>query len=718
MTTRTGTPSATAVTPFDEVSVALARLEAIVARALPVAEALHGRPDDDPFRGLHLDAPAIARLLEQRAGVPAFGAAVGAALPNAAPDGSRLAMLAKRFGLSDFDVDLILVALGPELDLRYERMYAYLQDDVTRKRPTVNLALDLLCRSAEEKLERRTRFSAASPLLRHRLLEWVADPHQLSPSLLASAFRPDQQIVRFLLGHGGVDTRLARCSRLLTPAVSLDAPGLDAGAAAQLQAVLRQAIVADEPLTLCFHGRDRTSRTAAAHAVAGTLGRDLLVVDLGTDPDGWAHLPVVFREAELQQIVILLDRWDGGGLAADSGAFQMLQTALRAQRGVVVLSGDRAWTSTSEGPMGVVSRHFGVPGFHARVVCWTEGFEADGRTDTDLAQALGGRFRLRPDQIRDAVLTARRSAQSRAADGVDVVIPTAPDFFAAARQQSARELAAVATRVEATATWSDIVLPDDSLAQLREVCSRVAFSHRVLEEWGFDQRLSHGKGIAALFSGPSGTGKTMAAEVVAAELGLDLYRVDIPSVVSKWIGETEKNLDAVFRLAENAILFFDEADALFGKRSEVRDAHDRYANVEISYLLQRMETFEGLAILATNVRHHMDEAFLRRLSFVIQFPFPDDVQRQLIWERIWPSATPLSRDIDFARVARTFRFAGGNIKNVALAAAYSAAERGGGVTMDDIAHAVRREYQKLGKNIVETEFACGPPLPVLTGAGA
>jgi SpoVK/Ycf46/Vps4 family AAA+-type ATPase len=294
--------------------------------------------------------------------------------------------------------------------------------------------------------------------------------------------------------------------------------------------------------------------------------------------------------------------------------------------------------------------------------------------------------------------------------------PTRADLFAAARDQSGRDLAAAATRIAPVSTWSDIVLPDDSVAQLRELCERVAHSHQVLSAWGFERRLSHGKGVTALFSGPSGTGKTMAAEVIANALGLDLYRVEIPAVVSKWIGETEKNLDRVFRLAENAILFFDEADALFGKRSEVRDAHDRYANVEISYLLQRMETFDGLAILATNVRHHMDEAFLRRLTFVIQFPFPDDLQRQRIWQRIWPEETPVAADLDFARLARMFAFAGGHVKNVALAAAFTAAARGSAVEMSDVLHAVRREYQKLGKTLGEKELAAGLCVPEPAGA--
>jgi hypothetical protein len=687
--------------PSEEVTAIVDRLEAIVRRALPAAEAINGGPGDDPFRGLHVDGDAIARTLARRPIVPLYGVS-DVPLPPCALPGSRLATLAAAFGLSAFDVDVVIVSLGPELDLRYERIYSYLQDDVTRRRPTVSLALDLLCTSAHDKLENRVRFAASAPLLQHRLLEWVDEPHRPSPSLLGSSFTADQQIVRWLFGENSLDSRLARCSHLLVPAVPFDSARLEASLDARLRSVIEHATRNDEALTFCFSGPDEKAREAAAHAVACTLQRPILRVDVALEPDFESLLPIVFREAELQNAVLMLERWES--LPEGSSALRKLQAGLGSHAGVTVLSGERRWMAAPVGPKGVFAHHFAVPPVAMRSNCWTAGLEfATGRSDQELAQTLGSRFRLSTDQIWDAAFTARRMAQSRAGGGDDG-IPSRADFFAAARAQSGHELASMATRVEPAATWRHIVLPVDAVIQLKEVCSRVALTHRVLDEWGFNRRLSHGKGITALFSGPSGTGKTMAAEVIANELGLDLFRIEIPSIVSKWIGETEKNLERVFRLAENAILFFDEADALFGKRSEVKDAHDRYANVEISYLLQRMETFEGLAILATNVRHHMDEAFLRRLTFVVQFPFPDDAQRQQIWERIWPAETPLSPDLDFARVARLFKLAGGNVKNVALAAAFAAAERGEAVEMRDIVHAVRREYQKLGKNVTEAEF--------------
>jgi SpoVK/Ycf46/Vps4 family AAA+-type ATPase len=286
---------------------------------------------------------------------------------------------------------------------------------------------------------------------------------------------------------------------------------------------------------------------------------------------------------------------------------------------------------------------------------------------------------------------------------------TLADAFAAARPHSGHDLAWLALKVEAVYAWDDIVLPPDALEQLREVCRRMVHRHRVLEEWGFGRKLPYGRGVNALFSGPSGTGKTMAAEIIASELALDLYRIDLSQVVSKYIGETERNLEQVFTAAErtNAVLFFDEADALFGKRSEVRDAHDRYANIEIAYLLQRVEHYEGLAILATNLRQNLDDAFLRRLQFIVEFPFPDEADRLRIWRGAWPPGAPLGHDVDLPLLARRLRLTGGSIRNITLAAAFLAAAEGRPVGMAHVLRATRREMEKMGQKAREDDLV-GP----------
>jgi SpoVK/Ycf46/Vps4 family AAA+-type ATPase len=345
-----------------------------------------------------------------------------------------------------------------------------------------------------------------------------------------------------------------------------------------------------------------------------------------------------------------------------------------------------------------------MPGDAARKECWETAL--DGRLSSAEGidpGALAGKFRFTPGQVRTALDAAINHACWRSPGRESL---TMSDLHAACRAQSGRKLGALARKIEPRYAWADIVLPEDSLAQLREICQRVAQRHRVLGEWGFDRKLPLGKGVNALFAGPSGTGKTMAAEIIANELGLDLYQIDLSGVVSKYIGETEKNLSAIFTAAEsaNAILFFDEADALFGKRSEVRDSHDRYANIEISYLLQKMEAYEGVAILATNLRQNLDDSFVRRLAFSIHFPFPDEADRGRIWAGIWPAETPLAGDVDLGLLARQFKLSGGNIKNVALAAAFLAAEDGGVVRMPHLLQATRREYQKLGKPLSMAEL--------------
>jgi SpoVK/Ycf46/Vps4 family AAA+-type ATPase len=280
------------------------------------------------------------------------------------------------------------------------------------------------------------------------------------------------------------------------------------------------------------------------------------------------------------------------------------------------------------------------------------------------------------------------------------------DLYTASRLHSNRNLAQLAQKITPHYTWEDIVLPADPIEQLQEICERVKYRGRVLAEWGFQHKLAMGKGTNALFAGPPGTGKTMAADIIAHDLGLDLYKIDLSTVVSKYIGETEKNLSRIFDEAEtsNAILFFDEADALFGKRTEVRDSHDRYANLEISYLLQKMEEYEGVVILATNLHKNMDDAFRRRMHFIIEFPFPDAPDRRRIWQNIWPANSPLAPELDFDFIAERVVVAGGNIRNIALAAAFLAAADGQTVTMPHLIKATQREYQKMGKLLTGKEF--------------
>jgi hypothetical protein len=742
---------------------ALARLDALLARAVEAADAAYGATAvGDPFRGLHIARADVERLLASEPGRPLLRASddgLGHAAARSDDAGALsgtdfeadglLERLGRAYDLRAFDLDLILIALAPEIDLRYERLYAYLQDDVTRRRPTVSLALDLLCASADEKIARRAHLGPSAPLLRNGVLSLVAEHHPASPPLLAHSLKLDDQIVNLLLGQTDLDPALAAFCRVIEQPGSPDELPLSPETRRALTGLGQQARQHEQPLRCYFHGPRGAGVRLAAEGLAQALGLPLLVCDLASAAraGALAQLSRVLREAWLRDAVLLLDGIDGLIEAEPIDGWPALLDALDRDRGITVLAGTGPWLpptrAAGSDPLDIVVVPFATPTVAQRERWWRTCLERLG-AELDLAEVglLARRFRMTPGQIADAVSTAAARARWRAAAGLSWPAPgtggavdrfglggasddlglghagddlarrdgsgnlTLADLLAAARGQSAHALDALADKIVPLATWDSLVVPDDTRAQLREVCERVDRREHVLGTWGFGRTLSHGRGVSTLFVGPSGTGKTMAAEIVAGELGLDLYRIDLALLVSKYIGETEKNLDRVFAAAEqaNAILLFDEADALFGKRSEVRDSHDRYANLEISYLLQKMEQYDGLAILATNLRQNIDDAFVRRLAFTIHFPFPDAEHRHRIWQGIWPAELPLGQDVSLPALAERFALSGGSIKNVALAAAFLAAADGGVVQARHLAHAVRREYQKVGKQIAQAEL--------------
>jgi AAA+ superfamily predicted ATPase len=705
-----------------ELLPALRRLDRLIEHAVTAAQAAYGpEATTDSYRGLYIGQKEVERLLARQPGASVlWSERTGAEelSPDQAGDGSRLTWLRQTFHLSPFDVDVLLVALAPELDLRYERLYAYLQDDVSKRRPTIDLALNLLCPSAADKLERRAHFAPHVPLVRHDLLHLLPDPNQVRPPLLAHYLKLDEQIVRFLLGLDGLDARLTSFCQMVRPTVSLGALPVSAEMKQALATLALQARETRQPLRLYFQGPRHAGTRQAAEALANEVGMPLLVVDLGRAPaattDFEQVLRVLFREAWFQDAILLLESVGALRVGDQAVRYQRLLDALAEDGCVAILSGAEPWVPSAQAPLGVLCVPFAIPALAQRRACWQTHLAALGVTlDEDDLDALASRFRLTPGQIAEATAVAHYQAHwCAAAQAPEALSPhsrrslSLQDLFSAGRAQSGHDLATLAHKIAPVYTWDDIVLPDDALAQLRQICQRVIHQHRVLGAWGFDRKLSQGKGVNVLFAGPSGTGKTMAAEVIANELGLDLYKIDLSGVVSKYIGETEKNLDRIFRAAENAnaILFFDEADALFGKRSEVRDSHDRYANIEISYLLQKMEGYDGIAILATNLRQNLDDAFVRRLAFTVHFPFPDEASRRRVWAGIWPAEIPLAADVDLDHLARQFKLSGGNIKNIALAAAFLAAEDSGRVTMAHLLQATRREYQKLGKVLSDTEL--------------
>jgi AAA+ superfamily predicted ATPase len=524
--------------------------------------------------------------------------------------------------------------------------------------------------------------------------------------------RIDAQIVDVLLGQGGLDARLSAFCRVQWPAVDAGfEPCLSATVWEQLQVSVHAALTTSRTRQFYFCGPRGSGRRRTGEALAARAGRPLLHVDLAharRDGEMQEGLRLACREAWLMGAVLFVEE----PAARDGDAAQWqheLAQALDAHRGVAIVASATPWVPDPALPLGMTGVRFVLPDAAARCRCWQRELAQRGVSpEPHVLATLGARYRLWPGQVRDAVLGLELpAAEAASAPAQAAHVPPLDRLLAAARAQGGDRLAAYARHIEPVATRDDIVLPADAVAQLEELCARVLQGPRVLHDWGFGAKLSQGKGTSALFAGPSGTGKTMAAEVVANALALDLYKIDLAGVVSKYIGETEKNLDRIFDAAAdaNAILFFDEADALFGKRSEVRDSHDRYANLEISYLLQRMEQYEGVTILATNLRQNLDEAFVRRLAFCVHFPFPDEADRAHIWRRVWPASLPMADDVDFDRLARQFKLAGGNIRNIVMAAAFLAAGEGTAVAMSHLLHAARREYQKMGKELTAAELS-------------
>jgi SpoVK/Ycf46/Vps4 family AAA+-type ATPase len=354
----------------------------------------------------------------------------------------------------------------------------------------------------------------------------------------------------------------------------------------------------------------------------------------------------------------------------------------------------------------LIDLHFSEPDYAARVLLWERSLaQAGADFAAEEIEALADRFVFTPGQIEYAVATAL-DARTMRARGRRSKRLDADGLFAAARRQSGHALGRLAVKAVTIYTWEDLVLPDATLQRLREIAAAIEFRHVVYSEWGFGRQSAAGTGLKTLFAGDSGTGKTMAAGIIAKGLGLEMYKIDLSGVVSKYIGETEKNLDRIFRAAacSNAILFFDEADALFGKRSEVRDAHDRYANIEVAYLLQKLEEFEGIVILASNLSKNIDEAFSRRMHYVVDFPMPSESERIELWRRMFPRQVPLGADVDFPFLAKQFAIAGGDICNVTLDAAFLAAQDGRVVTMKLVVRALARQMTKQGRVATPTDF--------------
>ncbi len=611
------------------------------------------------------------------------------------PAPSALENLATIFALSAFEQNVLLLCAGAELDSRFAALCAAAQGDVRRTYPTFSLALAALPDAHWSTLV------PTRPLRYWRLIEVAS-----GDSLTLGPLRIDERILHYLAGVNCMDERLRAYVEANDDQLDLP-PSLQAVAKRIAAATLGRGKNSDSIPVIQLCGEDPLACQAVARAACEMSGMNLYVMPASTLPQAptefGAWIRLWEREAALGANLLLIDCHG--------------QDATDAARGSVVCR----LINVARCPMFVAARqprhHFARPALTVDVAkptrveqkaLWHHGLGQAVASLNGQLDAVLSEFNLGPTAIQTVTAQLRRrngmSGETDAGDAGVRASQLATQLWDLCRDQARPRLENLAHRIEPAAKWDDLVLPATQRQTLRDIAGQVRQRFRVHETWGFASKGSRGLGISALFAGPSGTGKTMAAEVLANELRLDLYRIDLSQVVSKYIGETEKNLRRVFDAAEEGgvILFFDEADALFGKRSEVKDSHDRYANIEISYLLQRMEAFRGLAILATNLKNVLDPAFLRRIRFVVHFPFPEAADRAEIWRQVFPANTP-TENLDVAKLAR-LNVAGGNIRNIALNAAFFASDEGQPVSMTHLLRAARHECAKLERPLSEGEI--------------
>lgn len=587
--------------------------------------------------------------------------------------------LCQIFGLSPFERDVLLLCAGMEFDGEWASLCAKVAGDPQRNYPTFSLALAALPQAYWGAI------APNAPLRRWRLVEMGA-----SNSLTACPLRIDERILHYLAGIDHLDDRLIGMVEEVAAediAVPSHQKLVEQLTQTWLQASQRTGLL--PILQLC--GSEAKSKKAIASAACTQLGLNLYSMSAEAIPTDNDRLNLVKclweREWQLNDRVLLVDcdALETPEAARESAVARLIESI---NCPLIVTSIDRR----RQRQRLLVTFDINPPIPEEQRAIWRNALGATAESLNGQIETLVSNFTLSSTEIYAACLKVNGEDENNF-----------QQLWETCRDRARPRLDELSQRIEPSASWEDLILPEKEQQVLNDIAAHLRQRSKVYEYWGFIGKGKRGLGISALFAGASGTGKTMAAELLAQELNLDLYRIDISSMVSKYIGETEKNLRRVFDAAEagGVILLFDEADALFGKRSEVKDSNDRYANMEVSYLLQRMESYRGLAILTTNLKGSIDQAFLRRIRFIVQFPFPDATQRAEIWRRVFPNQAP-TEGLDFNKLGK-LNVAGGNIRNIALNAAFIAADSGEPVQMKHILQSVKSEYIKMERSLTDVE---------------
>ncbi|MBD1880513.1 AAA family ATPase [Coleofasciculus sp. FACHB-T130] len=604
---------------------------------------------------------------------------------------SALEQLCTTFNLSPFERNILLLCVGMAIFPNFSALCANAQGNREMAYPTFGLALEVFPQS------HWSAFTPQAPLRHWQLLQVGT-----GQVITFCSLQIDESVLHYLFGEPYQDDRLMSLIQPLPVEAYCHTPLQPSHQqlADRLAAILSEAGNSSTFSIPQLCGLDVGDKWAIAVAACALMGHPLKLISahrLPTDPDDLIHLFRRWeREVALTGSVLLLDcdRFNAGDSVRATSILQLIQGTTTP---LIITTEERL--HSPQRPLIA----FDVPKLtrSEQLAIWKTNLGSVAAELNGHVEELVSQFNLSSPAIQSACEQLKIKSEKLE---IEVDSPIQNQLWDFCRVQARPRLDDLAQRIDSTSTWDDLVLPEAQRQILRDISAHLRQRAKVYEVWGFAGKSNRGLGISALFAGASGTGKTMAADVLAKELRLDLYRIDLSAVVSKYIGETEKNLRRIFDTAEagGAILLFDEADALFGKRTEVKDSHDRHANVEVSYLLQRMEAYQGLAILTTNLKGSLDQAFLRRIRFIVQFPFPDASQRAEIWQRIFPKKTP-TEGLDMSKLAK-LNVAGGNIRNISLNAAFLAANAGEPVMMKHILQATKSEYVKLERSLTDVEI--------------
>lgn len=622
--------------------------------------------------------------------------------------GLPLLLLTKHFNLTAFEVQALIICIAPIVDSRYAKAYAYLNNDFSKKYPTRELIFSLLGEGRNPEYGSLFKLHHPSSLIRYGLIEIGGD--ELYSSSQYAPLKVDSRIAQYILSHQAIDEKLSSTIKYIPP-IPWDQVVIPNDLFQSLNGLLNYELSKNGRVCLYLQGRQGVGRKTVARALCGDQGISMLLVDvrelLHTPEEFEGAIKRLLREGMLQLAAVCFCNIESLEIYAavhHAGIVESFVEAIEELGWLVFLCSDQPIPQAMVKSTIIYPFEISPPQLEDQLSLWKlhlKKLKIDSNP-IDLDKVIS-RFNLTGGQICSAVQRASKSAHIRNPQHSTI---NTQDLIVSSRIQSQPNLSRLARKVSPKYCWGDLVLPEGQSSQLRDIINQVKHRHTVMNLWGFNRKLSLGRGLNALFFGPSGTGKTMAAEVIGHELALDLYKIDLSAVVSKYIGETEKNLNRLFDEAEhsNAILFFDEADALLGKRSEVKDAHDRFANIEVAYLLQKMEEYEGITILSTNLRQNIDDAFIRRIQYIVDFPFPSPLQRELIWGKVFPDNAPINNELDFSFLANRFKLTGGNIGNIAIRASYYAAEQGNKINMMHVVRATKRELQKAGSLFTEADF--------------